>query len=107
MFPNFEVGYIPELTRGNLYIYSPKTKNYYSSVLTPKLTRICTNFGIGLQHRVTTFFITPFYIQRGEGVGDFNSRFGCVWIAALTKSGKVPFVIWMSVAGQKNEAALF
>ena len=66
-FNNLEVGYIPELTRGNLYIYSPKTKDIYSSTIILKLTRICTNLGIGLQHRVTTFFITPFYIQRGGG----------------------------------------
>ena len=33
---NFEAGYIPELTRGNLYIYSPKNKEFYSSVISPK-----------------------------------------------------------------------
>ncbi len=31
LFRNLKVGYIPELTRGNLYIYSPKTKDYQSS----------------------------------------------------------------------------
>ena len=49
----------------------------------------------GLQHRVTTFFIILFYIQKGgEGVGDFNSRFDCVWIAALTKSAKRAFLLF-------------
>ena len=36
LFRNFEAGYIPKLTRGNLYVYSPKTKEFYSSVITPK-----------------------------------------------------------------------
>ena len=35
---NLKVGYIPELTRGNLYIYSPKNKDIYSSAIILKLT---------------------------------------------------------------------
>ncbi len=38
LFRKLKAGYIPELTRGNLYIYSPKTKDIYSSTIILKLT---------------------------------------------------------------------
>ena len=36
LFRNFEAGYIPELTRGNLYIFPKKTKDYSSFTIIPK-----------------------------------------------------------------------
>jgi len=36
LFHNFEAGYIPELTRGNLYIFLKKTKDYSSFTIIPK-----------------------------------------------------------------------
>ena len=49
----------------------------------------------GLQLRVTTYLSPHFEVKKeGGGGSDFNSRFDCVWIAALTKSAKRAFLLF-------------
>jgi len=43
-----------------------------------------TNLGIGLQHRVTTFFIILFYIQKG---GRKNSKVAVKWFRKAANQG--------------------
>ena len=58
----------------------------------------------GLQHRVTTFLSPHFEVKKGGGGGGsgFNRRFGCVWIAALTKFPKRGIVGFLPISKSRS-----
>ena len=89
--PNLEVGYIPELHAAT-YISPPENEEL---LLFLSYTQVNLNMH-KFRHRVKTFFIISYYNQKKgeggkEGVGDFDTRFGCGWIVTLTKFRKNVF----------------